>query len=80
METTTDVAAPARLVTCPHCQKSRNQSDCKRVAEWAYDYRAGQPVKKTFLVCADTCARGYEINLAIYELKQKQRVARRRTC
>lgn len=81
METTIDVAAPACLVRCPHCGKSRSETDCKKVAEIRFDYRLGRNKRTYFLVCADTCAKGYDINLAIADLQRKQRaMQRRRTC
>lgn len=80
METTIDVAVSPRLVICPNCGKSRNETDCTKVAEIRFDYRPGRNKRTNFLVCADTCAKGYEINLAIAELQQKQRTMRRRTC
>jgi len=81
METTIDVAAPACLVRCPHCGKSRSETEFARVAEIRFDYRLGRDNKTYFLVCADTCAKGYDINLAIAELQRKQRaMQRRRAC
>ncbi|KAB1578731.1 hypothetical protein [Serratia marcescens] len=79
METTTDVAAPARQVLCDHCKKTRNALDCKHVTEQRYE--CGRLKPKQLFVCADRCASYYEIQQSINHLQRKLRAQQRRpTC
>lgn len=79
METTIDVAAPARLVCCDHCKKLRNASDCKHVTEQRYECGKFRP--KRLFVCANVCANVYETRRDINALQRKLHAQqRRRTC